>query len=38
VTATAGKPSFAERSAIVFGSIAPSSMVKQEKTRSGMYG
>jgi len=35
VSAMAGKPSFAARSAIVFGSIAPSSIVKDEKTRSG---
>ena len=38
VSATAGNPSFAVRSAIVFGSIAPSSMVKEEKTRSGTNG
>ena len=38
VSATAGNPSFAVRSAIVFGSIAPSSMVKEENTRSGTNG
>jgi len=38
LSATAGNPSFAVRSAIVFGSIAPSSMVKEENTRSGTNG
>jgi hypothetical protein len=35
VTAAAGKPRLAARAAMAFGSIAPSSMVKQEKTRRG---
>jgi len=38
VSATAGNPSLADRSAMVLGSIAPSSMVKDEKTRSGTKG
>ena len=33
-----GKPSFAARFAIALGSIAPSSIVKEEKTRNGTYG
>jgi hypothetical protein len=35
VIAIAGKPSIAARDAMVLGSIAPSSMVKEEKTLRG---